>query len=128
MAKDKTVEVRGYESALTGMSEEQFKEIRDKAVELSEEPAINLAISSGIASCRLYVVARMSLQRLLGEKGIEWKEGIEEMFLKVIDEKAQEPFALEELKEQLKNHIALFMEDELDQTTKKEITDGEGKN
>jgi len=123
---DKTVEVGGHESVLKDMTEEQIAELQTQATELSMTPEINLPLTVGIAACRLYVVARMGLRNELAKKGHEWKDGFEEMFLTVVEKQAHEPFAMEELMEQLRAHVLIFMEDQIGSTDdEKENDDGE---
>jgi hypothetical protein len=123
---DKTVEIGGHESVLKDMTEDQLSEIRVKATEFSMTPEINLPLTVGIAACRLYVVARMGLRNELAKKGHEWKDGFEEMFLRVVEEQAHEPFAMEELMEQLRAHVLIFMEEQIGSTNdEKETDDGE---
>jgi hypothetical protein len=122
---DKTVEVGGHESVLKDMTEDQLAELRTQATELSMAPEINLPLTVGIAACRLYVVARMGIRNELADKGYEWKDGFEEMFLRVVEEQAHEPFAMEELMEQLRAHVLIFMEDQIGSTdNEKDIEDG----
>ena len=122
---DKTVEVGGFESVLKDMSEEQLDELQKIATELSMTAEINLPLTVGIAACRLYVVARMGLRNELAKKGYEWKDGFEEMFLTVIEKQAHEPFAMEELTEQLRAHVLIFMEDQIGSTDdEKDVENG----
>lgn len=123
---DKTVEVGGYESVLKDMTEEQLVELQTQATELSMTPEVNLPLTVGIAACRLYVVARMGLRNELANRGYEWKDGFEEMFLRVVEEQAHEPFAMEELTEQLRAHVLIFMEDQIGSTDdEKDVKNGE---
>jgi hypothetical protein len=123
---DKTVEIGGHESVLKDMSEEQLSEIKQKSVDLSMTPEVNLIVTAGISACRLYVVARLALRNVLVEKGYKWEDGFEEMFLKVIEDKSHEPFAMEELMEQLQAHVLIFMEEQIGSTNdEKETDDGE---
>jgi|TARA_R110000851_G_scaffold31822_1_gene85853 hypothetical protein len=122
---DKNVEVGGYESVLTGKTEEETEEIKATARELSKVPEINLAIASGITSCRLYVTVRMVLQRLLADRGYSSEDGIEEVFLKVINDKAHDKFSLEELSSQLEDHVKLFISEQIEQSNNEEEPNGE---
>ena len=122
---DKNVEVGGYESVLKGKTEEEIKKIKDKATELSKDPEINLAIASGISSCRLYVAVRMALQQLLADRGYSSEDGIEEVFLKAINEKAYDVFTLPELRDQLGDHVKLFISEQIEQSSDEEESNGE---
>lgn len=89
-----TVEtVQGQPSVLKDFTDDKLTQVtRRAALLLSQDDTVNKICSTLIVSRQLYAMARLALQRSMQEEGYEWKDGIEELLIKAMADRANKPY------------------------------------
>jgi len=107
-------QVEGFESVLKDMSDEQLEAVRNKATELANaDQEINLICEVLINSRRIYALARYALSRQLKQEGHEWSSGVEELMIKAMMDRGLQPFARDDVLDNVKGPLMAFVMDEV---------------